>query len=534
MKGDFSRASFDPRHHFSQVLLQQGRVTLDADPNEQGAILLHLLRTLARDVFGPYAAPAGTPGFGLTLEQRDGKRSLRIGAGRYYVDGVLCECDGSDYLSQPHFIPAPANDQPGSGDPLRSWLESSSNQDDSRFWVYLDVWERHLTAVEMPQLREVALGGPDTCSRRQVIWQVRALELETIRDRLEERIEVLKERAEQTQDEAERERLKQEIERLQQGLDQLDEDYRSACPAPLLLFDRQPPKLAAQLQELPRLDDPCVTDPDSAYRGAENHLYRVEIHRGNDNGNVGATFKWSRDNGSVLTRWIGGGGDKLEVANARDFRERQWVEITDEQDDLLGRPGQLSQISGVEGNTLTLTQAQGRSPNATTKVRRWDHVGAGDIVLVDGAVPVDKPDDGKPGKPGEWYWIALEDGIQVRFAADGEYRSGDYWLIPARVATGNIEWPRNGGVAELRPPLGVEHRYAPLGFVGLNVDGMEGVDTCTCVVYPDRSCGMQERFDDAVSGDNASGTVKAVKRAPQNTAVTVKKTAATKPKRKEK
>jgi len=69
MKGDFSRVSFDPRHHFSQVLQQQGRVTLDADSNEQGAILLHYLRTMARDLFGPYGAPAGNAGFGLQIVQ---------------------------------------------------------------------------------------------------------------------------------------------------------------------------------------------------------------------------------------------------------------------------------------------------------------------------------------------------------------------------------------------------------------------------------------------------------------------------------
>lgn len=31
MKGDFARAVFDPVKHFVRVLMQQGRVTLDAD-----------------------------------------------------------------------------------------------------------------------------------------------------------------------------------------------------------------------------------------------------------------------------------------------------------------------------------------------------------------------------------------------------------------------------------------------------------------------------------------------------------------------
>ena len=54
MKGDFSRNTFDPRKHFTRVLMQQGRVQLDADWNEQAAILLHYVRTLAADLIGPH------------------------------------------------------------------------------------------------------------------------------------------------------------------------------------------------------------------------------------------------------------------------------------------------------------------------------------------------------------------------------------------------------------------------------------------------------------------------------------------------
>ena len=47
MKGDFSRNTFDPGNHYSAVLMQQGRVQVDADWNEQAAIGLHYLRRLA-------------------------------------------------------------------------------------------------------------------------------------------------------------------------------------------------------------------------------------------------------------------------------------------------------------------------------------------------------------------------------------------------------------------------------------------------------------------------------------------------------
>ena len=61
MNGDFTRDTFNPAKQFSRVLMQQGRVTLDADWNEQSSILLHYLRTLARDLIGPYAAPVENP-----------------------------------------------------------------------------------------------------------------------------------------------------------------------------------------------------------------------------------------------------------------------------------------------------------------------------------------------------------------------------------------------------------------------------------------------------------------------------------------
>ena len=55
-------------------------------------------------------------------------------------------------------------------------------------------------------------------------------------------------------------------------------------------------------------------------------------------------------------------------------------------------------------------------------------------------------------------WVELEDGIEVRFS-EGEFRSGDYWTMPARPATGSIEWPED------RPPDGIEHRLCPLALV---------------------------------------------------------------------
>ena len=42
MKADLTRDTFHPLKHYSRVLMQQGRVQLDADMNEQAAILLRI------------------------------------------------------------------------------------------------------------------------------------------------------------------------------------------------------------------------------------------------------------------------------------------------------------------------------------------------------------------------------------------------------------------------------------------------------------------------------------------------------------
>jgi Family of unknown function (DUF6519) len=62
MKGDFSRDSFDASRHVYRVLMQQGRLQLDADWNEQAAVVLHRLETVVRDAFGPFAGPTPTTG----------------------------------------------------------------------------------------------------------------------------------------------------------------------------------------------------------------------------------------------------------------------------------------------------------------------------------------------------------------------------------------------------------------------------------------------------------------------------------------
>ena len=69
-------------------------------------------------------------------------------------------------------------------------------------------------------------------------------------------------------------------------------------------------------------------------------------------------------------------------------------------------------------------------------------------------------------------WIALEDGIEVQFqpapaGTTDTYRVRDHWVFPARVATGDVQWPEatDGTGPRALGPHGVEHHFAPLAFV---------------------------------------------------------------------
>jgi len=115
MKGDFSRSTFRSDKHYSHVLIEQGRVQVDADWNEQQEILHHRLNTEVLDLIGQSGTSIKNNGFLISLSA-DGK-SLTIGKGRFFVDGILCENEaGVPYLNQPDLPNPPGMAGQGSAD----------------------------------------------------------------------------------------------------------------------------------------------------------------------------------------------------------------------------------------------------------------------------------------------------------------------------------------------------------------------------------------------------------------------------------
>jgi hypothetical protein len=295
---------------------------------------------------------------------------------------------------------------------------------------------------------------------------------------------------------------------LQAQRDELDADLKlltpnaegqaaTDCAAPLGALDGlSDARMTARLDPGQQVKDPCVLSPDALYRGVENQLYRVEVHRGSAPG-VKPTFKWSRDNGSVATRWLateGTNGNELVVDSSRGFEAGRWIELSDEANDLLGTPGVLVKLAGrltVDPTSVPTGESIVLTPDRLKpKVRRWDQTETDDITLDMGAVPLVEM-----GATAD-AWIDLEDGIQIQFAKGGTYRNGDYWLIPARVASGTIEWPftlNENGVPQwqARAPQGVEHHYAPLSWGLANGQLKDG--SCLCRIEPINSCSVAAR-----------------------------------------
>jgi hypothetical protein len=540
MKADLTRRTFEPLKHFSRVLMQQGRVQLDADWNEQIAITLHHLRALGADLIGSHGGPNDNLGFTVhQLSTGSGSppapvtNDFIIGYGHYYVDGILCEVDSrlipitgffSDETNKVKVLYWPQADlafrenqyveisnetslppvrakvtrldPEGRAMALDTDVSSFSNLDNhprvrhlttyltqpdypvpsdqqlksGDYLLYLDVWERLVTYVEDDTIREVALDGPDTTARSQIVCQVK----------------------------------------VQQGTAG-EAGTGSPC-------DNFNPSFATITSEIGRgwlkatarqettSTDPCIVSPSAQYRGAENQLYRVEIHRpgsawdGKDSTRANAaTFKWSRENGSAIYSIVslgsGGGKTTATLENlGRDDRfglvEGDWVEVVDDNYVLQNRAEPLLRVHAIDRTSMTVTldgalqSNVGQDPAKHPILRRWDQKegdpSEGGLQLSDGAALIIEDE-----------WLEVEDGIKIQFQKPDDkqppnsYRTADYWLIPARTATGDVEWPREkdrGGnlVPIAKPPDGIEHHYAPLAVISVDAKGLVDVKQPSC------------------------------------------------------
>jgi hypothetical protein len=511
MTGDYTRDTFRPWLHYSGVRQQQGRVHMDADWNELVDIGHHVGRTTGVDVIGPTGMPEAAPGFLIAPAPSAPGSDLLIGEGRAYLNGILVEhrygpttltkisgsgaasvwevraggrlmlgqwlgpdsAPMSDLTHVASIVAPQAGDNGlqkvtlnkdfGSGTkivrPFASFLKqphlpnTMMPTDNGFHLAYLDVWEREITSLEDGHIADVALGGPDTAIRTQVIWQVRLMPLAPL------------------------------IASGAVGNPPMCKSFVPGwTPGPNLRLKLMARALASQAQT-----NPCELPADGGYRSLENHLYRVEIHRGGVQGSSPILVKWSRDNAIHRTRLLDVVDGSLVVEeigkdDVTALATDDWVEVRDEARILRGEPGFFVEIGEVVGTRLGIrtildpvTQAeltQAGKPNASvlpTKglVRRWE-----------GGKPVTLT----PGQD-----LALENGVVVKSMLGADWAGvGDYWLIAARSLTASVEWPidpaSNGPAA--MPPHGIAHHYCPLAIVEKTAAGWSVKDDCRSIFPP--------------------------------------------------
>jgi len=416
MHGDFSRLTFDSAKQYSRVLMQQGRVQIDADWNEQASLLLEQIRTLARSLIGP----VGGVGAAFQVTPNDDRSDLVIAPGIYFVNGILGVSDGTLRVPRPSTNPA-------------------EKRPDGDYLVYLSVFERHVTFVQDDDLRDKALGaGVDTASRTKVLVMLSVLA-----------VPGLAATAGGARDEA--------VQKALVGVAAPD-DGRPQMSA---LID----EVAASPHEI------CTVPPFAHYRGPGNQLYRVEIHQPAGPGTK-AAFKWSRENGSVVFPVTGASdgrtlsierfGRSGPIALAKD----DWVELEDDALVAAKTVRDLARVVSVQADRVTLdTPAPpdfGKDARTHPLLRRWDRGTArAGAATARGVTLIEE--EKKP--------YPLELGVSVAFETLGHpFRRGDYWLVPARTATGNIDWPK--GV--YRPARRAEWGVAPLAILTMKDGKVDG------------------------------------------------------------
>ena len=453
---------------------------------------------------------------------------LDIGAGRYYVDGVVCELD----------TPVRFSDQPAGPRP-------AVPADPGSYLVYLEVWERTISAIEDGALLEEALGGLDTAVRSEVVASVGLAALpggdgEPCADLSG---------AGAGGAEAGGEPGAAGTGGAEAGGETGGAGAGEAPPSGADLDDALAAALAAT--------DGTTTGTMSARHGGEvlpgNFLYRVEVHRGGHTdeqaitpdevlvvavdhlaGELTLAEPWPAEQVEVDVELVA-----VDVNGAHVRSRHSLAAVIDQTGHRVRLGSNLSSLGNLTDprlravrsapsfkwsrrngaemypiaparrgtTTVQLNGAMSGVPSlapgdvvelvtdpltagaAAAKLFRVAAVPATNQVELDRAVPsgvtaahhpflrrwsTNQSDDwGVPIQPGAWQ--DLEDGIQISFGSGG-YRQGDYWWIVARRLPDPLSWPTEHGHPVPLGPAGVERRRAVLARLDITDSSVQVLD----------------------------------------------------------
>lgn len=433
MSSDRARISYDEQQQYRAVVMQQGRVTVEADWNEAQEIINEEIRKDALDFVGP----SGTPDDGyrviVTGSAPNPALDFTVQHGTMYVGGVRAHLDQDvAYSRQPEWLDH--RDDP-------DWFDPASGQDVllPREYVYLLLREQEVSAVEDSALREVALGGPDTAQRIHLIQHIVrfATDGEDCASALQQAIQYW-----QTE-----------------GLDFQPDTMR------LLSWSR----LKASYQDA-GASDPCEPEAHGGYLGADNQLIRVQLS---------ATDKllWGFDNASFLYR--------VDVVNNQTLRlQSRPVDVfhrprANQTVEVLRSAAQLSNgeyLASSSGEVMTLTAAYDPDTqqislpsvlppeylDATQTPRVFLRVWEDELPFVSGTA------------------VTLgHTGLQVTLQTPSgqPFHVGDYWQIAVRPSTPTEVYPHRY-LDDFQPPDGPSLWVCPLAVIAWNNNILSLVEDC--------------------------------------------------------
>lgn len=396
------------------------------------------------------------------------RRELCLGPGRCYVGGMLC----SSLAHRSLVIPSAAGEQ--------------------RFLVFIDVWERYLSAFEEPSLRDPALGGLDTAGRLRTMANSAIVPMEHDAEAMLDFLAALEhDRAQILVDLGEARLQDNQLYRFEVhagGPSATRSNPSDAVVVELLppddsasAGDRRKLRAASAVsatwecgQFLQRIDEagkPTFTilqlTSSPEQDGGEACMFVDSVPAGLS-GSIRvrpiASVLWSKDNAHAvfgIDRVAAVAADSTtidlfdEAGRSSLLNPGDVVVVTWEQRIEAFQPGVVTTIktlsTDVPGTISVVLPVPIAQLGARATLRRWD-----------GLLPALALNGGAPSSAGD---------LTVRFSDTGVFRPGDYWLARVRPdADTPLEWRYDvRRAATFSPPFGIAHVYGPLAF--LEVDG---------------------------------------------------------------
>lgn len=353
------------------------------------------------------------------------------------------------------------------GDPSRdgSSFDVLSPSTGEYLCAYLELWERHYTAVHDPGMQERALGSElDTTTRTRWLAQVKLLPLSSTSSSTA-------------------------IAEARMAFSAIDHGNAE-------LEITTPPAVGTV--------SPCDLPEIEGYQGLDNRLYRFEVHTGGDLSQL--QLKYSRNNGAELVA-VTATGDPIithiTIPNHARFEDQDLIELRGEAIE----HGDSSPAEVIAGSFTPATRRVGALVTLSDPQPGTD----GTIFAITPTVALADLSDATDFPITARRWdgllesltseVTLPDGSNLELVVTGDdFRPGQWWEYEARVHTDNVssEWPS--------APHGPERLFAPLAV--LRYDGSS--DPVELIAWLDerfaRACELSAddiAFDGGLCGSSA-------------------------------